>query len=103
MYVRFRKRKCAARSAGLTSHRFRRKVSQKHLGSLGSIAGPASARDSCDFWQRFHERFGRLETRIDDAEFSNLIAVIQKRIPMVTSDQQLKLSIQAERTIIQDL
>ena len=91
MFTRFRKTKSRLQVSLVTTRRVAGKVMHEHVASLGSIADPASAYDRLEFWQRLHERLGRLGNRVDAADLGKVMAAVHERVPMVTPDEQREL------------
>jgi hypothetical protein len=91
MFVRFRQTRYRQRDGGhrlqvsiVETHRVDGRVRHEHMASLGSIETPPSVADRIAFWQRVHDRFGKLSNRIDPATQGKLRGDIHARIPMVT-------------------
>ena len=47
--------------------------------------------DRLEFWQRLHERLGRLGNRVDAADLGKVMAAVHERVPIVTPDEQREL------------
>ena len=59
----------------------------EHVTSLGSIVVPLSVADQAMFWQKLHERLGRLTNRIDAETQDEIPGAIHARVPMVTTEE----------------
>jgi hypothetical protein len=93
MFARFRKNKTRLQISLVTPRRVAGKVTQEHVGSLGSIADPASAYDRLEFWQRLHERLARLGNKMAAGDLAKVMAAVHARVPMVTTAEQRELKI----------
>jgi hypothetical protein len=93
MFARFRKTKTRLQISLVTPRRVAGKVTQEHVGSLGSIADPASAYDRLEFWQRLHERLARFGNKMAADDLGKVMAAVHARIPMVTPAEQRELKI----------
>jgi hypothetical protein len=69
-------------------------VRHEHIASLGSVEVPQSVADRIAFWQRLHERLGKLANRVDAETQGKVLGAVHARIPMVTADEQRALQLE---------
>jgi hypothetical protein len=93
MFVRFRQTRYRLQVSIVETHRVEGKVRHEHIASLGSIEMPPSVANRVAFWQRVHDRFGKLSNRIDPATQGKLRGDIHARIPMVRPEEQRALQL----------
>ena len=93
MFVRFRQATRLQVSL-VETRRVGGKVRHEHVASFGAIATPPSVADRIQFWQRLHDRLGKLANRLDAATQSKILGEVHERIPMVTLDEQHALKLQ---------
>jgi hypothetical protein len=70
------------------------KVRHEHIASLGSVDVPPSVRGRLTFWAKLHERFAKLDNRVDAEAQAKILGPIHARIPMVTPDEQRSLQVE---------
>ena len=88
MFVRFRQTKTRLQASLIETRRIDGKVRHEHIASLGSVDEPPSVDGRIAFWQRLHERLGKLSNRLDAAAQAKVMAAVHARIPMVMIDEQ---------------
>ena len=94
MFVRFRQTKTRLQASLIETRRIDGKVRHEHIASLGSVDEPPSVDGRIAFWQRLHERLGKLSNRLDAAAQAKVMAAVHARIPMVTADEQRALQLE---------
>jgi hypothetical protein len=88
MFVRFRKGGRRLQVSLVECRRVNGGVQHEHVASFGSVPVPPSIHERLVFWQRLHERLGRLQNRIDAAAQAKIMAEVHTRVPMVSVNEQ---------------
>jgi len=94
MFVRFRQAGHRLQASLIETRRVDGKVRHEHIASLGSIMLPPSVADRIAFWQRLHERLGKLSNRVDAETHGRVLGAVHARVPMVTADEQRSLQLE---------
>jgi hypothetical protein len=94
MFVRFREKHDRLQVSLIETCRVGGKVRHEHIASLGSIVTPLSIADRIAFWQRLHERLGKLANRLDAEGQAKILGAIHAKVPMVTAEEQHQLKLE---------
>jgi hypothetical protein len=94
MFVRFRQTEHRLQVSLVETRRLDGKVHHEHIASLGSIETPPTVPSRITFWQKLHERLGKLSNRVDAATQRKVLGEVHARIPMVTADEQRALQLE---------
>src|SRR5215208_4526979 len=94
MFVRFRQTKYRLQVSLVETRRVGGKVRHEHVAGLGSVELPLSVEGRLAFWQRLHQRLGRLSNRIGASAQAKILGDVHTRIPMVTADEQRALQLE---------
>jgi hypothetical protein len=95
MFVRFRQKGDRLQVSLIETRRIDGgKVRHEHVAGLGAIPTPPSVADRVAFWQRLHERLGKLGNRVDAATQGKVLGAIHAKVPMVTADEQRALQLE---------
>jgi hypothetical protein len=101
MFVRFRQAGHRLQASLIETRRIDGKVRHEHVASLGSVILPPSVADRITFWQRLHERLGKLSNRVNADTQAKVLGLVHARIPMVTADEQRALQIENAEADVQ--
>jgi len=87
MFIRFRQVGRRLKVSIIKTRRVDGKVRHEHIASLGSIAARPDVPDRVAFWQKLHERLGRLSNRVDAETEGKLLGQVHARVPMPTIEE----------------
>jgi hypothetical protein len=88
MFVRFRQTKTRLQISLIETRRTGGKVRHEHIAGLGSVSLSPTIRDRIEFWNQLHQRLARLSNRVDTKTHYEVLEEVNKRVPMVTPDEQ---------------
>ena len=91
MFVRFRTQRTRLQASLVETRRVAGKVVAEHLGGLGSVDADLSVRERENFWAKLPERLDRIGDWIGPTECEKICAMLDARIPMITSEEQHSL------------
>ena len=94
MFTRFRQTRHRLQVSLVETRRLNGKVHHEHVASLGSVETPPSVPERIAFWQKLHDRLGKLSNRIDAATQGKVLGAVHARIAMVTADEQRALQLE---------
>jgi hypothetical protein len=87
MFVRFRPSLRRLQLSLVETRREGGKVRHEHVASLGAIPTPLTVAGRVEFWQRLHQRLGRLLNRLDGEMQTKILDAVHARVPMPTVDE----------------
>jgi hypothetical protein len=87
MFVRFRQSLRRLQLSLVETRREGGKVRHEHVASLGAIPTPLTVAGRVEFWQRLHQRLGRLSNRLDGEMQTKILGAVHARVPMPTVDE----------------
>jgi hypothetical protein len=96
MLVHFRETPYGLAMSLVESRRENGKVRHDFVASLGSLETPPSVTARVEFWRGLHERLDQLSNRLDAETRGKVIGAVHSRVPMVTSDEQRALQLEAK-------
>ena len=88
MFVRFRTQRNRLQASLVETRRVAGKVVAKHLRGLGSVDADLSVRERGIFWAKLPEQLDRIGDWIGPTECEKICAMLDARIPMITSEEQ---------------
>jgi hypothetical protein len=85
-FVRFRQQIHRLQASLIHNRRVDGKVQSQHIGTLGSVDTEVSVRARVAFWAQLPDRLDALSNRLSEDEHPKIIAALDHRIPIVTTE-----------------